>query len=107
MFLSLRNKCCPGCQAPHDQLLPDTRLPGRLGGNSVAGAFLAGIAPELVVWLAVGSGLLAGGMAGVSVGTGVFGLLLCGAWWLERSLTIYLCPVCGRTSHYNELVKTA
>jgi hypothetical protein len=101
MFLLLRNKCCPGCGAPHSELLPDTVLPG----DSLFSAFLAGIAPELVVWLAVGAGLLAGGRLGVTVGIAVFGLLLWGAWRLERSLTVYLCPACGRTSSYTELVK--
>jgi hypothetical protein len=109
MFLSVRNKCCPGCGAPHHRLLPETRLEGRLwgglAGNSVAGAFLAGLAPELVVWMAVGAGLLAGGLLGVSVGIALFGLLLWGAWRLERSVTVYLCPACGRTSRYSELVK--
>jgi len=103
MFLSVRNKCCPGCRAPHNELLPDTRLAGWLAGDSVAGAFLAGLAPVLVVWLAVGAGLLAGGLLGVKVGIVVFGLLLWGAWRLERSVTIYLCPACGRTSRYTEL----
>jgi hypothetical protein len=114
MFLSLRNKSCPGCGAPHGELLPDTRLAGRLsgclsgrlGGDSVVSAFLAGILPELVVWLAVGAGLLAGGRLGVTVGIVVFGLLLWGAWWLERSVTVFLCPVCGRISRYTELVKS-
>jgi len=111
MFLSVRNKCCPGCRAPHGELLPEARFSGRfagrfagrLAGDSVAGAFLAGFAPELVVWLAVGTGLLAGGLLGVTVGIVVFGLLLWGAWRLERSVTIYLCPACGRTSRYTEL----
>jgi hypothetical protein len=99
MLLSLHNKCCPGCHAPHDQLLPDTRL----AGDSVLGAFLAGAAPELVVWLAVGTGLLAGGLLGVTVGIAVFGLLLCGAWRLERRVTVFLCPACGQTTAYTEL----
>jgi len=103
MFLLLRNKCCPHCGASHTELLPDTRL----GGDSVAGTFLASIAPELVVWLAVGIGLLAGGLLGVSVGIIAFGLLLLGAWRLERRLTIYLCPICGGKSRYTELATSA
>lgn len=101
MFLLVRNKCCPECRAPHEKLLQDTRL----AGDSVAGAFLAGFAPELVVWLAVGAGLLAKGLLGVTVGIAVFGLLLLGAWWLERRLTVYLCLVCGRKSRYAELLR--
>ena len=101
MFLSVRNKCCPGCGAGHQSLLPEMRL----AGDSVAGAVFAGIAPELVVWLAVGVGLLAGGLLGVTVGIAAFGLLVWGAWWLERRYTVYLCPVCGRKSRYTELAR--
>ncbi|MDE0854359.1 MAG: hypothetical protein OSA97_08045 [Nevskia sp.] len=101
MFLSVRNKCCPGCGASHHALLPEMQL----GGGSVAGAIFAGIAPELVVWLAVGVGLLAGGLLGVTVGIAAFGLLLWGAWRLERKLTVYLCPLCGRKSRYAELAE--
>lgn len=101
MFLLVRNKYCPECRAPHQELLQDTRV----AGGSVAGAFLASFAPELVVWLAVGAGLLARGLLGVSVGIAVFCLLLLGAWWLERRLTIYLCLVCGRKSRYAELLR--
>lgn len=100
MLLSTRNKCCPECRAPYQALLPDTRLPG----DSVVGTFLASFAPGLMVWLAVGAGLLAGGLLGVSVGIVIFALLLFGAWRLERRYTVYLCPVCGHKSHYAELL---
>jgi high-affinity Fe2+/Pb2+ permease len=103
MFLLTHNKCCPGCGASQKELLPDTQL----AGGSVAGTFLAGLAPELVVWLAVGAGLLAGGLLGVTVGIVLFGLLLWGAWWMERRFTFYLCLACGRKSRYTELANSA
>jgi hypothetical protein len=95
-----RNTCCPGCGAPRKDLLPDTPL----DGGSVAGTFLAGLAPELMVWLAVGVGLLAGGLLGVAAGAISFLLLLWGGSVLERRYTVYLCLHCGRRSRHEELV---
>jgi hypothetical protein len=101
MFLFLqRNTCCPGCGAPRKELLQDTPV----DGGSVAGTFLAGLAPELMVWLAVGVGLLAGGYLGVAAGAVSFALLLWGGSVLERRFTVYLCLRCGRRSRHDELV---
>ena len=50
MLLLRRNTCCPGCGAPRKELLRDTPV----DGGSIAGSFLAGLAPEVpLLWLLV------------------------------------------------------